>query len=465
MRMVRFQSTMMFIFYDTETTGLTAGFDQILQFAAIVTDDNLEPIEEVNLRCRLQPHIVPSPGAFAVTGVYPSEVAKANLSHYEMMCQIRALFEKYTPTISAGYNSIRFDDPMLRQAFYQTLNPVYLTNTGGNSRLDIMKLVHAVSEYAPDILRIPINDKGKPSFKLELLALENGLLHEDAHEAMSDTLATLGLAKLVKDKAPDIWKALLATSSKSNAVTILDRTKLFCQTEKMFKQSSVLATKIMSNIDNSSEFAVFDMSYEPSDFLDATEEEIGDLLKKNPRPIRVVKANQNPILISFKHRNSKVAGVDQSAEELERKFLSIQNHPTFAANVGRVLADRYPDKEPSEFVEQRMYDGFLTTPDSILLDDFHDRPWRERSAILKQLGDERLRELGERLIYLEYPNALEESKRLEYDAWIGKRFHAEGDVPWLTVEAAKEELMNFREEDNGDKEPIFLDIEHFLNEL
>ena len=30
---------MNFIFYDTETTGLDWAFDQILQFAAIVTDD------------------------------------------------------------------------------------------------------------------------------------------------------------------------------------------------------------------------------------------------------------------------------------------------------------------------------------------------------------------------------------------------------------------------------------------
>ena len=49
---------MAFIFYDTETTGKDRYFDQILQFAAIKTDDDLNSIENVNTRCRLLPHVV-----------------------------------------------------------------------------------------------------------------------------------------------------------------------------------------------------------------------------------------------------------------------------------------------------------------------------------------------------------------------------------------------------------------------
>ena len=72
---------MTFIFYDTETTGLAAGYDQILQFAAIVTDDDFNVLEESNLRCRFLPHVVPSPTALIVTHVLPSDVEKAPLSH------------------------------------------------------------------------------------------------------------------------------------------------------------------------------------------------------------------------------------------------------------------------------------------------------------------------------------------------------------------------------------------------
>jgi exodeoxyribonuclease-1 len=43
-------------FYDLETTGLSPAFDQPLQFAAILTDDEFKEIERVNLRCRIAPH-------------------------------------------------------------------------------------------------------------------------------------------------------------------------------------------------------------------------------------------------------------------------------------------------------------------------------------------------------------------------------------------------------------------------
>ena len=61
-----------YVFYDTETTGTLTSFDQILQFGAIKTDDELNELDRFETRCRLLPHVVPSPGAMRVTGVTPS---------------------------------------------------------------------------------------------------------------------------------------------------------------------------------------------------------------------------------------------------------------------------------------------------------------------------------------------------------------------------------------------------------
>jgi exodeoxyribonuclease I len=58
---------MTFAFYDLETTGLSPAFDQPLQFAAILTDDEFREIERVNLRCRIAPHIIPSPWVLIFT--------------------------------------------------------------------------------------------------------------------------------------------------------------------------------------------------------------------------------------------------------------------------------------------------------------------------------------------------------------------------------------------------------------
>ena len=92
---------MTFAFYDLETTGLSPAFDQPLQFAAILTDDEFREIERVNLRCRIAPHIIPSPWALAVTGVRPAQLLDLALpTLFEFTQEIGVLIARWSPTIS-----------------------------------------------------------------------------------------------------------------------------------------------------------------------------------------------------------------------------------------------------------------------------------------------------------------------------------------------------------------------------
>ncbi|MYA60101.1 MAG: exodeoxyribonuclease I, partial [Chloroflexi bacterium] len=61
---------MALIFYDTETTGTETFYDQILQFAAIKTDADLNELDRLTIRCRLSPYYVPAPGALRLRGIY-----------------------------------------------------------------------------------------------------------------------------------------------------------------------------------------------------------------------------------------------------------------------------------------------------------------------------------------------------------------------------------------------------------
>ena len=109
---------MNFVFYDTETTGINTAFDQILQFGAIRTDDNLNEIDRFETRCRLLPHVVPAPMALKVTGVAPEMLTDQALpSHYEAMRNVYAKLSDWSPSVFVGYNSISFDENLLRQAF------------------------------------------------------------------------------------------------------------------------------------------------------------------------------------------------------------------------------------------------------------------------------------------------------------------------------------------------------------
>ena len=53
-----------FVFYDTETTGLDINFSQIIQVGCVLTDNNFNILEELNLSSKVLPWIVPSPDAF-----------------------------------------------------------------------------------------------------------------------------------------------------------------------------------------------------------------------------------------------------------------------------------------------------------------------------------------------------------------------------------------------------------------
>jgi exodeoxyribonuclease-1 len=141
---------MAFVFYDTETTGSETFYDQILQFAAIRTDADLNELGRFEIRCRIQPHILPSPGALIVTGMTLDRVLDPNLpTHFEMASAIHQKLTEWSPAVFAGYNSLEFDEDLLRQTFYQSLLPTYLTNTNGNSRLDVMRLALMAHEFEP----------------------------------------------------------------------------------------------------------------------------------------------------------------------------------------------------------------------------------------------------------------------------------------------------------------------------
>ena len=119
-----------------------------------------------------------------------------------------------------GYN-ICFDEEFLRKLF-KSLIDVYLTNTNGNRGV-IFSLVRSPSLH-PECLN-PISKKGNAVFKLDQIASMNGISHENAHDAMGDVLATLGI-KIVP-KAPSVWKASLMTMSKQDVGNIVQKEKLF----------------------------------------------------------------------------------------------------------------------------------------------------------------------------------------------------------------------------------------------
>ncbi len=207
---------MAYVFFDCETTGTHTAYDQIVQFAAIFTDDELHELDQFEIRSRLLPHIVPSPRAMWVNGITARDLTNEKYpSHYEMVIKIHEKFASWSPAFFIGFNSITFDEHLLRQAFYKTLHPIYLTNTGGNARCDAMRLLQATSVFAQNAISVPTSETNRRTFRLDRVARANGFDQGNAHDAMCDVQATIHLCRRLANRAPNLWSSAIRLSRKN----------------------------------------------------------------------------------------------------------------------------------------------------------------------------------------------------------------------------------------------------------
>lgn len=428
-----------FVFYDTETTGIDAAFDQILQFAAIRTDPELNELERFEIRCRLSPHIVPAPGALRITKVVAAQLSDASLhSHYEMVCAIRARLLAWSPAIFVGYNSLHFDEHLLRQAFYKSLHPPYLTNRDGNTRSDAMRIVQAASLFAPGVLTFPPGPEGQPAFKLDLVAPLNGFVHARAHDAIADVEATIFLCRILMEKAPELWSSFMQFSQKAVVADHVSTEPVFCLSDFYFGNPySWFVTVIGSNSKNNSEFYVYNLSIDPQTLAGLSDGDLGERLAVSPKPVRRLKSNSSPIIMPVENAPAIAAAAQLGNEELIRRAEFIRSDDTFRERLVFAYEASRVELPPSPHLEQQLYDGFFSKEDEVLMERFHAVPWEDRPAIVRAFTDLRLRKIGRRLIYFERPDLLGDAERTSYERAIATRItNDDPEIPWLTLSAA-----------------------------
>jgi exodeoxyribonuclease-1 len=184
-----------FFFYDTETSGLNRAFDQILEFAAIRTDLQLNELERFKIRIRLRPDVIPSPSAILVNRIRADRFMSGP-SEYAAIQEIHAQVNR-PGTTSIGYNSIGFDDEFLRFSFYRNLLPPYTHQYANHCRrMDLLPITIVYWLYRSDAMQWPVLN-GKASLKLEDIGMLNGLFSGQSHDAMSDVEAALRLARVL----------------------------------------------------------------------------------------------------------------------------------------------------------------------------------------------------------------------------------------------------------------------------
>jgi len=213
-----------FLWYDTETFGLSPFSDRIAQFASIRTDMDLnETGEETVLYSKITPDYLPSVSACLVTGITPEETLRKGLCESDFIERVNSLFS--TPlTIVSGFNNIQFDDEFIRCTLYRNLMDPYRREwANGCSRWDIIDLVRAVHDFRPDGIKFQHRlESGAPSIKLTSLTEDNGIEQVGAHDAFVDVRATIAVAKMIKERQPKLFGYFLSSRGKSESSAKLD---------------------------------------------------------------------------------------------------------------------------------------------------------------------------------------------------------------------------------------------------
>ena len=458
---------MSLVFYDTETTGTDVFFDQILQFAAIRTDEDLNEIDRFKVRCRLLPHVVPAPGAMRVNGIKACELTDPALpSHYEMVRSIRAKLLSWSPALFIGWNSIAFDEGLVRQALYKTLHNPYLTNSNGNTRSDGMLMTRACNILAPDVLNIPTDGSGRKTFGLHHVAGANGFKHGLKHDAMADAEATIYLCRFLVEKQPDIWSSFMRFSTKAAVTAYITEELLFtfCGFSRG-EPFSCVATAIAQNERNKAEWYVYDLGVHPNSLLTLSPAELAVRLNEIPQPIRVIKSNAAPMLFPTEYAPDICSVRENGLQEMELRAKALHADAAFCARLVSAFKSLREEYPASPHIERQIYDGFLDRADEELMGAFHAAEWPRRGAIVDKFQDPRLRRIGRQLIHLERPALLAEGIRHEHVAAGAKRLLGQGeDIAWLTLPKGLEQMEEMLVDATGQELKFLQEHHNFLRE-
>ena len=267
-----------FLWHDYEPFGAVPRRDRPSQFAAIRTDAELNEVgEPLMLYCRPAPDYLPSPEACLITGITPQQCLELGIPEHEFAARIEQAFSQ-PGTIGVGYNTIRFDDEVTRFLFWRNLIDPYAREWQNDcGRWDLLDVVRLTYALRPDGIVWPTKADGSRSFKLEDLARANGLLHEAAHDALSDVRATIALARLIRDKQPRLFEFAFGLHRKDRVAAELglpatrESARPFLHVSGMFPaEQGCLAVMwpLASHPSNKNELLAWDLAHDPSELRD-----------------------------------------------------------------------------------------------------------------------------------------------------------------------------------------------------
>jgi len=431
-----------FLFYDLETFGQDPRRTRIAQFAAVRTDAELKVIEEpVSFYVKPADDLLPSPIATLITGITPQHALAEGVSEADAFARINELMSK-PQTCTLGYNTLRFDDEFVRYGLFRNFHDPYEREwRSGNSRWDLLDMLRLVHALRPEGINWPQREDGATSFKLEHLALANDVREGDAHEALSDVYATIGMARRFRQAQPRMWDYALRLRDKRYVGSLLDVVAMtpVLHISMRYPASRLCAAPVLPlarhpHINN--RVIVFDLQGDIEPLLELSVEEItarlytraADLPEGQQRiPLKEVHLNKVPALVAWNHLRDadfERLQIDPAAIEAKAEKLRALG-PQLAEKARQVFARERVNEGPID-ADASLYDGFLAEGDKGLLSKVRTAPPEALAELEQRFRDPRLPELLFRYRARNHPQTLDATARSRWDAYRQQRFSTPG---------------------------------------
>jgi exodeoxyribonuclease I len=419
-----------YLFYDIETTGLSKSFDQVLQFAAIRTDLNLQELQRIEIKVKLNPDIIPAPRAIITHQIGIEESMQGSIE-VDAMQQIHTWLNE-PGTISIGYNTLGFDDEFLRFSFYRNLLPPY-THQYANQckRMDLYPLTVMYFLYKNDILKWPVvNDK--LSLKLEDINHANQLVQGQSHNAMVDVEVTLALAKRFF-QAREIWDYVTAYFNKQTDQERFEKLPAdFMHDNKKFQESLMVLGKFGAK-DNYQAPVLYlgeSTTYKNQSLwlrLDSetlpltTENSISD----NTWVIRKKMAEPPFILPPVERFQKHLSQKRQLLAESNKIWLQ-QNPALFQEIIDYHKAFVYANYANTDIDASLYLNDFWSNGEKDFCRRFHSVTPAEKAAMTEKCSNPKLKSLAIRVLGRHYPDSLTHELKIEFERYL-QQISADGD--------------------------------------
>ena len=447
---------MTYYFYDLETSGINPRAQRIMQFAGQRTDENFQPIgEPQNWLVRLTDEVLPDPEAVLVTGITPQQTLSDGYSEAEFL-ELFMNEVSQPDTVVTGFNSIRFDDEFMRSTLWRNFyDPYEWQWQDGCSRWDLLDVVRMIRALRPEGIEWPFDDRpvgasehGRivngstkqqteivPSNRLELLTKINNLDHANAHDALSDVRATIAVARMLKEKQPQIFNYLFEMRSKKKVKELvsLDESRPFVYTsgryEAQHHKTTVaypLATGRNENV------VVYDLRYDPSEFINLSEQELGNRIfaRYEERqksdfvriPVKELQYNRVPAVapLGVLTQNDGWARLDLKEDAIEKYLTILRANPEFAKRLEQIY-QKARDFKPVDDPDYQLYDGFLSESDKQLVRVVRSADMKELKDFTPEFKDARLKELLVRYKARNYSSTLSAEERGSWETYRSSR--------------------------------------------